>query len=284
MKKLIFSTLVFALAGCSASVGPVPTPVLLPTLAPMATATPNVTLIQVQTEQRRIDADLERIRIEATATAAALNMQAQQQNQAAAIQQQQQVIDATVTAQTMQLQQQNAVIEATAQAHQAEQQRRAEATSQAIQATDQARSAAAQATADARFREQQITAQQGQALATQAQAQRDMYLFVALAAVALGAIACTGFYIWQRNRVDLAQVHTGNYLPRPTTIIGDGKIIRVHSQPNAPGLPPNWAVMQATAAANGHLLTFKDGIVTMTDQSGNVIKQRRLNGPRGGQL
>ena len=268
-------------AGCSASVGPVPTPVPLPTLAPLATVTPNIAAIEAQTEQHRIDADLERLRIEATATAAALNVQAQQQNQVAALQQQQQFIHATVTAQTMQLQQQNAVIEATRQAHQVEQQRIADATAQAHQATAQAHSSQAQATADALFREQQLLTQQGQALALQSQAQRDMYLFGALAAVAVAMLACVAFYVWQRSRLELAQVHTGRYLPKPTTIIGDGKIIRVHTIPNEPGLPPNWSVMQATAAANGHLLTFNDGVVSLTDGAGNVLKQRRLNGPQG---
>lgn len=122
-------------------------------------------------------------------------------------------------------------------------------------------------------------------MAAQAQAQRDMYLFMTLAVVALGTIACVGVLVWRRTDLQMAQVHTGHYLPRPTTIIGDGKIVRVHSvpamaTPDEPGLPPNWAVMQVTAAANGHLLTFKDGVVTLTDQSGHVIKQRRLSGPK----
>jgi hypothetical protein len=195
--SILYIVVAILLAGCSASVGPAPTPVPLPTLAPLAAATPDTAALLAQTEQHRIDADLERLRIEATATANAMNLSAQQQ-----------IVNATVTANAMNLSAQQADIAATAQAR-----------------------------GDARAYERQIAAQHGQQVTAQALALRDMQIAMALTFVALGLVACATIYIWQRGRVDLAQIHTGRFLPMPTTVVGNGKIVRVYGARSPVPLP-----------------------------------------------
>lgn len=165
----------------------------------LATPTPNDAGYRAQVQQSQIAADTERLRIEATATANAMQMQAQ-----------------------------NAVMEATQQAQAAEYQRIAESTAQAVQST-----------AEARSNQMQIAAQQQSAAAAAAQASADQWLYISAGFFLVTCVVAVIYATRRRADVDMAQVMTGHYLPKPVTVIGRGGIVRSYQPPQWGVAPPN---------------------------------------------